>query len=779
MMVNISRKIMFILVVLFVISTTLKAEFGDWVTYSAITKTTDILEIGGNDGNSVAYATNGGVFSFNSKDGYYKIIDNDDGLYNVDISNIEIDFRGVFWAVNTNGAVTLFSSDFKEYKYLEDLPSSGAVINRAYSSDEFVYLAADNVFVRYKFDESYGAYQVKDSNLEVEDVSDVVVFDGDIYIATGTGIYFIDESVENISALDPLWTLNNLPNSIKTNKFFIDSNKLYALTIEGIYEIDKEVSSKVVNGVVDKNILDAESYESELYFLSGDTITSKDNLREMYKLSDISSTGITTIFSEDNFDGTDNFVIKDDVVYLTGSIGNGIKFHSLSDGLFSDMNLNLPFGKGLKKGILDRNNNLIYSANHYFNYYNIYEDNWQKDSTIREYLITNIFEDSKGNYFTGQWNYGLSQYYMNENDSLKHIRDYYLGDPNYLDQHPDIGEDSKGNIWVSNWWAGDIQRPCLIKLTPATIENPDEFSYEEYDVLGMTTPYELYIDNYDWIWLGSSEEFFAKRHGLAVCKLKENGDFVYSHIPEFNEGIISIVKDQNDIVWIGTNNGLKYINVSSFSSSSDPINITFADYVKSKEGPIGSFIFDIEVNSLNEKWLATDRGVSVLSGDGTTWRHYVAKDFDKGSISHIGELIETPILDSQITQIIFDEDTGIVIFVSSNGISFFDYAGVSKDNKMKQNIATIPSPFMNNGYSVMKFIIPDNGKFYDSAKIFDLRGRLVKGGLTSDTFKILNGWNGKDNDGKIVSSGVYQVVVYDSNNPEEKLFGKIAVVRKR
>jgi len=657
---------------------------------------------------------------------------------------------------------------------------SGSVINRAFSSEKYVYLAADNVFVRYKFDELYRNYQVKDSNLEVENVSDVIVFEDNIYISTSTGIYFINEDVENISALDPLWTLNSLPSSISINKFFVNNDKLYALSVDGIYEINEIQSDKIDNGLDGKNILDGDSYGSSLFFLAGEETNTDENLREMFKLDNMNSTSSITIFSENNFAGTDNFIIKEDVIHLTGSVGNGIKFYSLSDNAFSDMSLNLPFSKGLKKGIIDNKNNLIYSANHYFNYYDFKDEVWQNIPTIREYLITNLFNDSQGNYFTAQFNYGLSQYNMSEDGSLEHIHDYFLGDPNsQWHQHPDIGEDSKGNIWVTNWWEGDIQRPSLIKLDPATIENPDDFSYVEFDILGMTTPYELYIDDNDWIWIGSSEMNFAKRHGLAICKLKENGEFVYSHIPEFNEGIVSIIKDQNDIVWIGTNNGLKYIDISSYSDDSDPINITF-DQVRAKnEGPIGTIIFDIKVNSLNEKWLATNRGVSVLSGDGTSWRHYVTYDFENETSNPIVDIIKTPLLDSQITQILFDEDTGKVIFVSSNGISIFDYAGVSKDSKMKQNIATIPSPFMNNGVSVMKFILPDNDKFYDSAKIFDLRGRLVKGGLASDSFKILNGWNGTDNDGKIVSTGVYQVVVYDGNNPEEKLFGKIAVVRKR
>ena len=764
-----------VVVAVFIISFALRAEFGDWVTYSAITQSNDIYEIDGSTGNTVAFATDGGVLFFNSIDGDYNIIDNDDGLFSINISSITEDFRGVFWAVNRNGSVSLFKNGFEDYSYLTDLPSSGIFnINKVYSSEKYVYIAADNVFVRYKYNQSFNKYHVKDNNLDVEDVYDVIVFEDNIYISTRVGIFFIDEDSENISALDPLWSINNLSNTIKTNKFFIADDSLYALTNDGIYHLDEEESEEVDNALSDMNILDGMDNNGNYYFLTGDE--DKDNSREMYCLVDITSNTSETIFSENNFDGTDNFIIKDDVVYLTSSLNNGVKFFSLTNNVFSNFGFNLPFGKGLKSGHLDNSGKLIYSNNNYFNFLDIESDDWKKTSNARENWIKNIFQDSRGNYFTGQWLNGLSQYYIDNQDSIVPIRDYSFVDVSNA-QHPAIGEDSKGNLWISNWRESDLPGPSLVKLNPATAADTSNYSYEEYEILGMIRPYELYVDNKDWIWLGSSKENFSTLEGLAICKLMDDGSLVYSVLPEFGVGITSIVTDRNGITWIGTNNGLKYMDVSS--SSIDPIGITMDAVHNIPEGPISNFIYDIEVNSLNEKWIATDKGISVVSGDGNEWRHYVPNDFNSDGLNILGEHYKTPILDATITEIEFDEDNGKVYFISSNGISVFDYSGVSKDSQLKYDIATIPSPFMSNGSSVMKFIIPDNGKFYDSAKIFDLRGRLVKGGLTSDAFKILNGWNGKDNNGKIVSSGVYQVVIYDSNNPEEKLFGKIAVVRKK
>ena len=756
----------------------LKAEFGDWVTYSAISRSSDIIGDSDSDDNRIIYATDGGVFIFNPNNGEYRIIDNDDGLYNINISTISVDFRDVLWAVNKSGTVTLFQSDFNEFNYLTDLSDASIEVNKVYSSEKYVYIAADKAFIRYKYDDNFNSYQVKDSNLDVEDVTDVIVFNNNIYISTEAGIYFVNENSENISALNPIWSSNSLPNSIKLNKFFVHQDKLYALTSEGIYELDETSHSLVTNNIMEENIIDGQNYNGSFYFLTSD-ISSKNDSREMYRAIDIGSDSFISIFSENNFTGTDDIFINNNIIYLTSALNRGIKFYSIEDNVFSDLKLNLPFGKGLKNVLLGKDNNLFYSSTHYFNYYNLEEDNWQKTTTKRENWIKNIFQDSRGHIFLGQWANGMSQYYINDVDSLVHLQDYKIFDTG-SPQHPGVGEDSSGNIWFSNWLVGPTQRPSLVRLKPATVSDSLDYSYTEYNIEGMLIPYELYIDDYDWIWLGSSQESFSIGEGLAVCKLKGDGEdeeFVSSLI-NLDKGITSIIKDKEDVVWIGSNSGLMYMNVSSFGQNDDPINITEDNIESITEGPISSFIYDIEVNNLNEKWIATDKGISVLSAEGSSWRHYVTTDFEIGNATIVGELIRTPLLDAQITKITFDEDNGKVYFVSSNGICSFDYSGVSKDNRLKSNIATSPSPFMNDGYSIMKFIIPDDGSFYDSAKIFDLRGRLVKGGLTSDSFKILNGWDGRDNDGKIVSSGVYQVVIYDRNNPEKKLFGKIAVVRK-
>ena len=102
-----------------------------------------------------------------------------------------------------------------------------------------------------------------------------------------------------------------------------------------------------------------------------------------------------------------------------------------------------------------------------------------------------------------------------------------------------------------------------------------------------------------------------------------------------------------------------------------------------QSGPIGNMIYDVEVNSIGEKWFATDGGISVLSADNDKWRHYVPL-YCKDTPNVPGEIVHTGLPDKLINDIEFDENNGTAIIATYNGISVLEYGNIFKTGKVNK-----------------------------------------------------------------------------------------------
>jgi len=387
-------------------------------------------------------------------------------------------------------------------------------------------------------------------------------------------------------------------------------------------------------------------------------------------------------------------------------------------------------------------------------------------------VATNLIESADGSIYTGTWGNGVRKFRF-ANDSYSYEKTYSFGSALTSIRypvHPGLSKDAEGNIWVTNW---DDKRPDSV----VTVIAPSGQVKQAFKTENFTRGYDIFVDRYKdltWVWLGSSRQTFGTLDGLGVGKYDGNSLTVKQI--SLSDGVIDIVRDKDGIVWIGTNNGIKYIDLKA--SPSDPLSLSATHINSVISGPVGNFIYDIEVNGINEKWFATDYGVSVLSPDNSVWRHYVTKYFSQSS-SVQGEIIRTDLIEPAVTDIEFDEKNGIAVLASDNGVVFLEYGRIFKSSSLPGGeLQTKPSPFLNDGSEVMGFYFPDDGNSYDTAKIFDMSGLLIRGGDGGKELNIQNGWDGRNNDGKIVSSGIYQVICYSKSDRTKNITGKIAVVRK-
>ncbi|HQO08637.1 MAG TPA: hypothetical protein PLK90_09110 [Clostridiales bacterium] len=729
-------------------------------TFCSITRGYDIKNYSG----TIYAGTDGGLIINSGGDN--TVYDADDGLYKVNVSVIEKDFRNLLWLGHGDCSVTVYDTAKKKGIYLNDIEQAGVyTLNGIYSSGKYVYLATSGLLARYRYNDTYKKYEISELNSMTGSVSAVTVSGGMIYASFGNKLYRILETAQNINYLNN-WTQISAGFSTGTaiTGFAADGVKLYVLANNGMYLVSGDA---VVKQVVLNNEYIYEGYFDAEYFNASVSQTGATVVKRAAK----SLTGDPEIIFGTEEANTDDFTVMNNRVYFTSQ--TGYSYYDIAGDTEHQMSFNTPKFKGIKKSAIDNTNgNLVYLSGAKFSYMDMTGDAFYTKSFSTRGATTNLHSKGNGLYIC-TWGNGVN-YFELQNEDYVYKKNYSFGGAAGVTArypvHPGISEDGQGKIWITNWDDANDDSTLTVLSASGNVE-------KSFKLTNFTSGYDVYTDTFggkSWIWLGSSKQSFGALDGIGIGIY--DGTNLSIKVISMNEGIIDIVRDEDNKVWIATNNGIKYIDLDIAPSS--PSAFSSANVNSVSSGPISNMIFDAEVNGINEKWFATDKGISVLSSDGNSWRHYVPKYYS-GTTTAPGQIIKTNLPDYVINDIEFDEKNGIAIISSENGLSFLEYGKIFKSKKVKSGeIQTKPSPFINDGSAIMGFYFPEDETTYDTAKIFDIKGFLIRGGDGGKELDIQQGWDGRDNNGKIVSTGVYQVIAYSRNDRTKSITGKIAVVRK-
>jgi hypothetical protein len=153
----------------------------------------------------------------------------------------------------------------------------------------------------------------------------------------------------------------------------------------------------------------------------------------------------------------------------------------------------------------------------------------------------------------------------------------------------------------------------------------------------------------------------------------------------------------------------------------------------------------IAVDKNNVKWLGTECG--IWSFDGKTWKWYDG-----------GEGVEGTEFYPVINDIEIDSDGVIWIAAYHDGLMTFSPdtgAGVNQSHKPEKIQITNVSPNPFNTSTTISFTIPSS--CHAALAVYSLTGQrvrtLVSGPLSTGAHSVV--WNGRDDSGRLVSSGVY------------------------
>ena len=225
-----------------------------------------------------------------------------------------------------------------------------------------------------------------------------------------------------------------------------------------------------------------------------------------------------------------------------------------------------------------------------------------------------------------------------------------------------------------------------------------------------------------------------------------------------------ICEDRDGNMWVGTDKGPVYLTSDELNNPSLGViqhkvarndGTDFADYLLS-----GIHITCMAIDGAGQKWFGTsENGVYLISADNNEQlQHFTAEN--------------SSLLNDKIESIVINHQTGEVFFGTDLGLcSYMGNATAPAENMDKDNVYAYPNPVDFSNYSGL---ITITGLSYDAdVKITNAAGFLIAEGRSNGgQFN----WDGRDNKGNYVASGVYNVVTATSNGKKGTVC-KVAVIR--
>ncbi|BDQ02659.1 two-component regulator propeller domain-containing protein [Ignavibacterium sp.] len=724
--------------------------FTDWKNYSDMKSIKSVVT----SGNELWAASSGGVFNYNFSSGEYKKFGKAEGLFGTDVNAIAIDNYGKIWFGSSTGLIDVYDPSNNSFSTIRDIFNSDRTnkgINSFSVKGDTIFVATDFGISlidtkSFFFYDTYFKFGTFPSNIKVNKI----FLSNLIYAATESGVAIQKQGSTNLSAPES-WNVYNTNNglpSIRISDITIYEGNILASSDKGIYVFDSANSlwSSFIPQLNSTAIINMLVAQNKLYCISSDKLFeySNSNLNELFN----SASALRNVFYSDNFgiilstsDGV--LTLNDNKFYFpNGPVAN--QFPQLSvdvNSVLWSSTGNDVTGKGIQK--FDGNQWTVYSVSDY------------------PELLTNSFFSiycaPDGKIYSGNWGKGFVR--IDDNritrfDASNSPMVGIPGDGNFI-VITALGYDSRNNLWALNFDAAD--RNNLAMLTPDSSWYVFQIPAQQGRVVSQNK--NLVIDQYDTKWFNAdngTKGLYYFNENKTFTNPADDKSGLLTESNGLNSVDISAIKvDRRGDVWVGTSRGLNIItNTSTILNSANPqLRITSVFALRQQ------VITAIAVDPLNQKWIGTNEGLILVSSDGL---RVIANLNSKNS----------PLLDDRIESLAVDEKTGKVFVGTKLGLNTFETPAIKPVDSFS-GLFIYPSPFVISDGSQLVTI---DGLIRDSEiKILTVSGKLVRK-LETPGGRVAF-WDGRDDDGNLVNSGIYVVVASDreANSVET---GKIAVIRK-
>ena len=714
-----------------------------WTSYTNMRNVVDFVNLG----NDIWAATTGGLLHWQNNGATFEKLTNTEGLEAITITAIGKDSRGRLWLGLDGGLINIYDPHSQNFSRVDDY--RGFQVNAFLAQNDSMFIAL-NVGVslylvnRREVKETYKSL----GNLPVQTAVKALFIRGrELWAATALGVAKTSLDFANLSAPQS-WTnyyvSHGLP-STDIRDFAALPGELFAGTANGIAKWNGATWMNVTGDIGSRAILQlATSSDGTLYaatpigiyrttgngswtivatprnFIAGVLIDASNKIwgaTQDVGLLEYQAAGNTWIEREPDGPASNNFssLAVDESGYLwsTSTVG-GIS---------------------------------VFDGQRWRNYDERNGAFWRDYRTV---LIDPVNPDTR---WFGAWGRGVIRAtgdlenlqftkYDTANGFLANAR---RTPPDYV-VVPFVKQDQRNTLWVANYDPTNGSPIAFLDVDGRR----GRFSTNEG--LRSLLVSVIEIDRANRVWVGSENA------GVSVIDhnntLFDRGDDVRGQGLGKEDGlasvrITSLVEDEDGIMWIGTDQGL-----NSWFPRQD------GEDVSSHFGIISDDIRVVRIDAQNNKWIGTSAGITVLSG---------SDNFSRSEFT----IQNSPLVSNSITSFAFNRSTGEVYIGTTNGLSVYRSPFVAPRPDFSQ-LKGYPNPFVLNG---------DGGAFTitnltksSQLKIYNEVGELVRIFSPEDIPGGLVVWDGKDDEGNVVSSGIYLVVAFNENG--QSAVGKVAVIKQ-
>lgn len=710
-------------------------DYTNWQNYFSYNQ---VNEITGTT-NEFWAATDGGAFYYNAADDQFLTMSIVEGLSSSQISTLTADKDGNIWFGTKNGVINIYQSEDKSIDKIFDIfdsdkPEKG--INQIVIEGNTAYVSTDfgvsliNTETR-NFSDTYRKFGDFDTEIKAYNV---LIEDGKLFVSTEKGVAILKDNATNPAAPES-WD-SYLINALPVYKLVKFKSELIACTDNGLYKFDG--NNWNLFQLASTPVKDLVTLDNSLHILTSNKLYKYDTALQEVPLN-LKSSKIS--FNKLLMENESSFLIcSDSGVVKNGNIENIIAPNGPLQNSFQGIDV-------------DANGNLF--AGNISGIFHLDKTIW------RNYNVNNtpglVLNDMKkvfcapdGKTYLMSWGGGFSIYENGEITGFNSANtdlDGIANDPDFV-VISDIDQDSNDDIWILTY-------ESYTRKNIAVKRQDGEWYYYQLPSFIASLPVptkEMTIDRFDTKWFIANSRLCYFNNGTTFVNTDDDKWGVYSNGIS-SKTINCIEIDDRGDLWVGTNSGVFVISqTNNLSSASIKEVLIEAVYRRS--------ITNIEVDALNQKWIVTSEGLVLLSQDGSRVNNAFNSD-------------NSPLPSNNINSLAFENQTGLLYVATDAGLLSYQTTAV-EPNKEFSDLSIYPNPFVIGDSQTN--IVKIDGLIKDTEiKILSVSGKLVREFQTPGGR--IASWDGRDDEGKLVGSGVYIVVAYDkeANNVET---GKIAVLRK-
>lgn len=734
----------------------------DWQTYTSMhnVTTTDF------DSRGVVWSgTSGGVFSYDPSTGSYQVFRNIDALLSIDITALRVQpGTDVVFAGCSDGIINVYSGS--SWEYITDIKAkaddfSSVRINDFLFDGTKVLIAGDfGIAVYHTETRTFGITITNFNGNRNINIYNLLAAQDRIWAATSAGVFSAPLHSEQLN-LPSIW-----------QPYVFDNGGTQLPVARGLAEHQGSIYT---------------GSGKDLWKLADDTFVSVARMDTV--ITGIVSTG-TALYMSDLYR---TIQFPDRVVYNQASGNNSLNGIALLPASFPEPVGLLLTQKGL--GYLSPGSAVEYIVpnspqSNLFMDMAVATDGSLWAATIKDFAASGFFR-----FHEGTWtNFTRDRYPAIQSDAYVQIN-----------TAPD------GSIWASSWGAGAAHLVPQADTFAITLYDTSNSPIKgigttggapDFEVMGETVTdangvtwilnhieqkpraYLIARDNngtfytfppptslgigsnwfYNYIaidaagtkWLGSlagNQIIYFNDRGT----LSDQSDDVWGRVDASNTSLTTeivngLAVDKSGAIWFATNNGVYVIDNPSAVLTQNRLFSRGITVIPSQ------FATCIMVDALNRKWVGTNTGVWILSADGTSVVDNITSD-------------NTPLLENAITSLATDESTGKIYIGSRSGMnSVLSYA--VRANLDFNSLRCFPQPFIP---SVDPELVVDGLAERSLVKISTVDGDIVRTIQSNGSRTVV--WDGRDETGELVPSGVYIVSGFSETSGETGV-AKAMVIRR-